>query len=97
MIDKIKELMKEEWKITVEDIGDGPQSYAQRGDFNCPHRKEYDPADGHGTSQVWAEGFDHEDPSKTLEESIEKLYNKCKAVIPGQLWPEKDDNENNNV
>ena len=83
-MDKIKELLKEGWKITFEE----GQAYADRGDFNCPHKKEYDPKDGHGISQVWTD-FDCINPPLTLEESIDKLYEKCKQVIPGKPYEKK--------
>jgi len=86
MIKKIKELIKEKWKIHIEQNDNEILTYADRGDFNCPYRKEYDFKDGHGISQIWAEGSENEEPSKTLEESINKLYAKCKAVIPGEKW-----------
>jgi len=89
---KVKKLLKDGWKITIEADGDKHfQSYAHRGDFNCPHRKEYDPKDGHGISQVWAEGFkfNPHTRSRTLESSINKLYTKCMKVIPGKKWPPK--------
>lgn len=89
MINEIKELIKEKWRITIEQSHWGIATYADRGDFNCPHKRQYDPKDGHGLSQVWAEGFEHEEPSKTLEESINKLHTKCKAVIPGAKYKSK--------
>ena len=85
------ELMKNGWRITIEKLGDGYHSYADRGDFNCPHRKQYDPKDGHGLSQIWAEGFDNEFPSSTIEDSINKLHSGCCLVIPGEPYPEKEE------
>ena len=86
MIEKIEELMICEWVITIEQEEGNYESYAQRGDFNCPHRKEYDPKDGHGVSQVWAEGDKLDNRSHSLEESIEKLFKQCIDVVPGKPY-----------
>lgn len=92
-MEKIKELLKEEWRITFEE----GSAYADRGDFNCPHRKEYDPKDGHGMSQVWTtDEFENitdeqfiKSTNRTLEECIDILYERCKAVIPGKPYDRK--------
>lgn len=94
-MEKLKILLKEGWKVTFED----GSAYADRGDFNCPHKKEYDPKDGHGVSQVWTtdeyEGVSDEQfiksTERTFEECINVLYERCKAVIPGKPYEKQNE------
>jgi hypothetical protein len=84
-LEKILELIKEEWRVHLGDQGE-ICAYADRGDFNCPHRRQYDPADGHGVSQVWVGEHYDEEKIDSLEDAIDKLYDKCKKVIPGEPY-----------
>jgi len=73
------------WEIQLTRHSDGTWSgYAQTGDFNCPYQKEFDPADGHGVSQVWVE-----DELPTAEEVATALIAETKTITPGKPYPPK--------
>jgi hypothetical protein len=92
-LDKIKQLIISGWRVEIDQIEGQVSAYASRGDFNCPHRKEYDPADGHGFSQIWAGDIEGQlercEALKTVDEAIDMLFDKCNKVIPGQAWETK--------
>ena len=86
---KIIELIRNEWKVQLEEgySENTFKGYADKGDFHCPHRKEYDPTDGHGVSQVWV-GYEEDDGElKTLEDAVDLLYKRCMEVVPGKEYP----------
>jgi hypothetical protein len=86
----VDDLVKKGWKITIQFDEDCCEMSAFAGDANCHHRKEYDPADGHGCSSVM---FDVEDWEEQNEKNIfwaaKKIKSKCDKIVWGFAYPQK--------
>lgn len=90
--------LADDWNITVSVAPDGDfDIYCHRGDSNCSHSKEYDPKDNHGYSYLELSisdchqliGLDNDNDQYALKQ-MEIIYNKAKAIIPGQPYPPKN-------
>lgn len=88
--ERLKALAEKGWTVNLYFSYDGwnfTRAYA--GDCNCGHAKEYDPADGHGHSDIGENDIPFDDiPNWTpLSWWLDRIEERVEAVKPGAPWP----------